>query len=554
MTGTDWTDGLATPPELADRLLAGTVGREHLLGTAAVAQKAAAAAPGKTALARRHLLLLAAALEEDSLHGPTAAAVVNAAAALSPECNPVSPAFVALSAKLATLCTIPANVGYYQRLTAKDDRNRLRRYLENECRSGQNRLFWLHVALRRAVLFRDFDWGESCLRAALPPALSPLAAKLAGDLALAAGRPILALEHYTAAADAVPWPTGLFRLGLAAWQAGDRARALAHLSGIARRHPWHVSAWLAAADILLGRDTALAPFPGRMAICCYTFAKAAALDRTLAGLFASDTGTATITVLDNASPDDTPAVLAAWTERIGADRLRCLRLPVNIGAPAARNWLLREPGPRQADYVAFLDDDVDLPGDWLARLGAAAAAYPEAGVWGCRVTDAANPAIAQGVGATLLLPSDGGSPEAEPKLSDAQAEVFESGVFSHLRPCLSVMGCCHVFRRDRLLACGDFDIRFSPSQCDDVDHDLRLALAGSPAVYQGHLAVRHRRPAPILAPLRPDQLAGAEAHRYKLLAKHKGHFEELGAIMRRVLVADLETKRRYLAAAGLLET
>ena len=167
MTGTDWTDGLTTPPELADRLLAGTVGREHLLGTAAVAQKAAAAAPGKTALARRHLLLLAAALEEDSLHGPTAAAVVNAAAALSPECNPVSPAFVALSAKLATLCTIPANVGYYQRLTAKDDRNRLRRYLENECRSGQNRLFWLHVMGAQTIVSDKSFRRAGCLGSVL---------------------------------------------------------------------------------------------------------------------------------------------------------------------------------------------------------------------------------------------------------------------------------------------------------------------------------------------------------------------------------------------------
>lgn len=552
MTDATWMDETTFPVGLTDRLLAGTVGREHLDAAATLAGQAATL-HSDAALARQQVLLLAAALEEDSLHGPTAAALVEAVAALGTD-SPIPRAVVALAAQVAQACTIPDNVAYYRRLEGKNDRKALLRYLENECRNGRHRLFWLHVALFRAVLFRDFDWGESCLQATLPPELSPLLPKLLGDLALAAGRPGLALERYASAMAALPWPTGLFRLGLSAWQSGDRALALERISAIASRHPWHVSATLAAADLLLGRDTAVAPFPGQVAICCYTFAKADALDQTLDGLFASDIGAATVTVLDNASPDETPAVLAAWTNRVGATRLRHLRLPVNIGAPAARNWLLREPGPRQADFVAFLDDDVDLPPDWLGRLGAAAAAYPEAGVWGCRVVDAANPAIAQGVDATLLLPDDGsGTDMVEAKLSDAQAEVFDSGVFTHLRPCLSVMGCCHIFRRERLVTCGDFDIRFSPSQCDDVDHDLRLALCGHPPVYQGHLAVAHRRPAPILAPQAPDQRIAATANRQKLLAKHRDHFDQLGALLRRVLLEDLKAKRLCLAEAGLLE-
>lgn len=542
-----WLVDRSLPPRLLDRLLAGTVGREHLKTAADLAGQTANAHKD-AGLARLRVLLLAAALEEDCLHGPTAADLVGAAADLGGQ-SPVAPDFLALAAHIAEACRIPDNVAYYQRLLGQNDPAKLRRYLETACQDARYGLFWLHVALRQAILWRDFAWGAACLQTGLPSQLAALRLKISGDLAMLAGQPDLAVTRYKEAATAAPWPTELFRLGLAAWQAGDRAFALDHLGNLAKRHPWHVSATLAAADILQSRDTARIPLPGSLAICCYTYAKADDLDRTLSGLFASHLGSAVVTVLDNASPDATPTVLDAWVNRVGPERLHLVRLPVNIGAPAARNWLMREETTRQADFVAFLDDDVDLPEDWLPALGAAIAAYPEAGVWGCRVTDAANPAIAQGVDATLLESDDG---RHEPKLSDLHAETFDYGCFCHMRPCLSVMGCCHVFRRGRLEECGDFDIRFSPSQWDDVDHDLRLALAGQPAVYQGHLAVAHRRPAPALKPLSPQQHAGAQANNHKLLAKHQDNFAALGDMVRRVLLEDLETKRSSLAAGGSL--
>ena len=48
-------------------------------------------------------------------------------------------------------------------------------------------------------------------------------------------------------------------------------------------------------------------------------------------------------------------------------------------APAARNWLMHLPEVREACWAAYIDDDIHLPPDWLPRLGAAAARYPEAG-------------------------------------------------------------------------------------------------------------------------------------------------------------------------------
>jgi len=40
-------------------------------------------------------------------------------------------------------------------------------------------------------------------------------------------------------------------------------------------------------------------------------------------------------------------------------------------------------------------------------------------------------------------------------------------------------------------AAGPFDIRFNPSQFDDLERDIRSCLAGLPSLYAGHVAVRH---------------------------------------------------------------
>lgn len=551
-----WHEASAAPLALRDLLLAGTVGRDHLLRAAALADAAgnAAGPAGQAPWQRRRLALLAAALEEDSLFGPTATALV-ATAKAAPATGPIlDPAFAALAGTIAEDFRVPDSTAYFQRLQESGDRERRRRYLENECRAGRQALFWLHVALRQAVLDRDFAWGEALVQAALPPALAGLGHKLSGDLALVSGRPDLAVSRYQQAQALARWPSGLFRLGLAAWQAGDRDLARTHLAGVLAAAPEHVSAALALYDLIQGRDTATAVLPGTVAIALYSYNKAHDLDLTLASLFASDLpgdDQVRVVALDNAGTDDTPAVLAAWSGRVGTGRLSVIRLPVNIGAPAARNWLARDARVATADFVAYLDDDVDLPRNWLAKLAAAREAYPEAGVWGCRVADAGNPAVAQGVD-TMPVPEEGENDARNGfACSDAHAATFDYGGFTHLRPCISVMGCCHLFEGERLRNAGGFDIRFSPSQYDDVDHDLRLVLAGRPPVYQGHLAVGHRRPAPVFAPPRPDQLAGGQANRHKLMAKHADRFAALATGMREAATRDMTEKWRVLAAAGL---
>lgn len=78
-----------------------------------------------------------------------------------------------------------------------------------------------------------------------------------------------------------------------------------------------------------------------------------------------------VLVVDDASTDDTPQVVARYP------KARCIRLPVNQGQSAARNIGV---DGGSGKYVAFLDDDdVWLPGK-LSRQVAALEAHPEAGV------------------------------------------------------------------------------------------------------------------------------------------------------------------------------
>jgi glycosyltransferase involved in cell wall biosynthesis len=65
---------------------------------------------------------------------------------------------------------------------------------------------------------------------------------------------------------------------------------------------------------------------------------------------------------------------------------------------------------------------------------------------------------------------------------------------------------------------GDFDLRFSPSQFDDLERDLRSCLKGKFCLYQGHLAVRHSKRSGVTARISPRQMADVSGNRHERLA------------------------------------
>jgi GT2 family glycosyltransferase len=417
-------------------------------------------------------------------------------------------------------------------------------------------LFWKHAAWGLAWPAADWPLVDALLAEdTWPRTLAPLRHRFAAHAFLAREDAHSALASLNAApalaalvGDACLRSECLMRLGPAV--GADEAAQV--LRSSLRHCPWRTSQWLRLHDLATGAAKAAEPLPGAAAILLYTYNKARELDETFASLAASELGESRIWALDNGSTDATARVLADWRQRLG-DRLTVISLPVNIGAPAARNWLLSLPEARRHPFLAFLDDDVALPADWLLKFGAAVSACPDASVWGCRVVDDANPLVLQSIDLTPLPPEPAGPDgrngrENQPLVLPHQhLEQPDQGQFSYLRPCVSVTGCCHLLREADIDKTGGFDIRFSPTQFDDLERDLRLGLSGGHAAYQGHLRVRHKRRSGAAVERSAADMGNATANTHKLLTKHEaGDFARLRERGEMLLEADLQRKMERL--------
>lgn len=497
----------ALPEAVADRLLLGVFGRKQAAQTGLAALRAAPSAGGEAGarLARLGLELSLLAFDLD----PANAALAQGILALSgPQTEGLSPDEV-------------------QALRLAAGEGLGRDWRESVAAAG-----------------RTGDWEALCRRmeSGFPQALAPLASRIAGLAALAsrdAGR-IAAWREGLAAAPRTP---GLaFLHARAALPLDGREAGMAALRDFLRRHPWCAQTLLALHDLARGRDGARQALPGRLAILLYSWNKAADLGQTLEDILASELPEFHLFALDNGSTDATPDVLAAFAARLGPARFTALRAPVNVGAPAGRNWLKHLPEVRAFDFAAYIDDDVRLPRDWALRFGAAVAACPDAGAHGCRIHDAGSPSVLQAAEFPL-------EPEGEAiSASDLQLQAPDVGQFNYCRPTLSVTGCCHLFPMRALCEDGDFDIRFSPSQFDDFDRDLRAALAGRFAVYQGHLAVGHVRASGGDAARKRAAGANAHGNMLKLQGKYDaGDLKRLRREQRNRLLTDIRKKAIWLA-------
>ena len=410
---------------------------------------------------------------------------------------------------------------------------------------GNNPFHW-YLAVDYAR--RYVEWAflfDALEQYALPDFLAPLADMVRGNGLFGLGECHRAARCYERAALVAPLPELARRHASALLLAGDRDQAVSVLRTVVANRPWDVPALLSLYEVETGGDTALAQLPGRVSLMLYTWNKADDLAGTLAGLAASRLGDHwTVTVLDNGSTDHTPRILERFARIIGPERFRVLTLPVNVGAPVARNWLMTVPATAGSDWSVFLDDDVILPPDWLERLGAATVRYPAAGVWGCKVVDYLGPSMVQCAEQNLYWDP---TLRREVLLAPLHVQERDFGQIDYLRPCTSVTGCVHLFRTPELLACGGFDLRFNPSQYDDLERDLRMNLAGNHAVYQGFLSVRHKRRSGALSDAGMAQAANAEGNLLKLKGKYSDEdFETMAVAMDRVLLEDLLEKRAAL--------
>ncbi|MFW5837885.1 MAG: glycosyltransferase family 2 protein [Desulfovibrionaceae bacterium] len=507
-----WT-GL--PAEVRDLLLIGSTGKPHLLQAAR-----AAFAAGMVDLWSD---LLVSACAEDPLDGDLAMQLAGPAAERGWGGAGLPQALRALASQWRK----PDNLGYYQRLAARRDPGRMWAYLEQQT-SRLPSLFWVSQTLALSVAENEPERGLTMLDAVCD--LSPLLDKPRGDLLLLLGR----FDQAAAAFERLGPLFGQAQLdlwlGRVALLAGDLSRARGLLLAAVRRQPWRSSEILRLDEILQGRPAETAEVPGEVALCLYTCNKAGELAATLESLLAADLAQARLFVLDNGSTDNAGQVLDAFQDRF-SERMVRIDLPVNVGAAAARNWLASLDEVRAADWVGYLDDDVELPADFLGRFGAAIQRLPGAFVYGCRVADHAAPHLLQSVDYHLRYPEGtdlDALPEADPsqlrpnpfQVCKLHIQTLDWGQFDYLRPCLSVTGCCHLFPAESLRRSEGFSIQLSPSQYDDFEHDLRLAEQGGFAAYQGHLRVLHRKRTGRASHTSVSEEGNALGNFYKLQCAH----------------------------------
>ncbi|MFC1592141.1 glycosyltransferase family 2 protein [Thermodesulfobacteriota bacterium] len=222
----------------------------------------------------------------------------------------------------------------------------------------------------------------------------------------------------------------------------------------------------------------------RVHIMIYTFNKAAELRETLRSLQKTDYGNYKVFILNNGSSDGTERYIYSVKGTMFPE-LKIINLPVNVGAPAARNWLAHEPENRYADFVAYLDDDVLLPPNWLREMITTFKNYPDAGVVGAKILFPGEPKTIQHTGGIITRKEDWAH--------NIQGHSFEkdAGQHDYIAPRHYVMGCAQLYRREVFDVAGDYDLRFSPTQFDEVEQQIRMRLYGYQAIYNGFIEVVH---------------------------------------------------------------
>ena len=363
----------------------------------------------------------------------------------------------------------------------------------------------LAQAWEAVLLLGDATLAHGLLGAATwPSALIPLRQRLAAEVDLHLGGLPDAMARVNTVDDNTFPHWQAYVLAELAARGGDNAMATKILERLWAAMPWHTNLTLKLASMRASRPPALPVYDAPpAAVCLYTWNKAGPLGgdggplrQTLESLADSALHGAHELILNNGSTDSTAQVLAQAGALFPQGRCTVITLPVNVGAPPARNWLLSRPEAQAARYAAFLDDDIILPPNWLSNMLAHAEAWPQAGSIGCRIVDALPPRAIQCTDYHLMPPGRIGVSS----FRDFQERLFihenfvrspDLGLFDYLRPCQHVSGCCHLVRMAAVADAGLFDVRFNPTQFDDLERDLRQGLRGWHSLYVGTTAVRH---------------------------------------------------------------
>ncbi len=244
-----------------------------------------------------------------------------------------------------------------------------------------------------------------------------------------------------------------------------------------------------------------------VAIVVPTRNRAERLRALLESLNAQAGPNAEVIVVDDASEDDTQAVVTA----AGA---RAIRLPQPMGPAVARNRGWRE---ARADLVVFTDDDLVAQPGWLEALAAAHARDPDAIVQGRTVPDPRE---------THRLSAFSRSQEAS-----GPGPWFQTCNIAYPRPLL-----------ERL---GGFDESFSDAPGEDTDLGCRAVELGARVIYEPAALNWHAVHEPgAMALIRATQ-------RWRMGVRNVARHPQLRDALHRGVFWKQSHERLLLAAAGI---
>jgi GT2 family glycosyltransferase len=212
-------------------------------------------------------------------------------------------------------------------------------------------------------------------------------------------------------------------------------------------------------------------------------------------------------VVDNASTDDPSPVLRAefpWCAIV--------RNPVNGGWAGGNNLGARFALERGAGFVVLLNNDTVIAPDFVTRLAAAAAAYPDYGILGPVIRYMDPPHEVQTDGCTFNEPSRPGFFQRKPVdlVPTAIPAVTDVDI---------VNGCCMMVRADVFHRIGFIDERFFLIH-EESDFCLRARRAGFRCGVLGEALVWHKGSSSFRRTGRRWQRYYDARNLYLLLSKH----------------------------------
>lgn len=215
----------------------------------------------------------------------------------------------------------------------------------------------------------------------------------------------------------------------------------------------------------------MVPQPLTAAICIGTYNQAQYLRGSIESAIAQTYPIQEIWVSDDASTDNTDAVMHELCAQY--PQLRYYRQPVNLGLPGNISWLLSQP---QTDLIVRLDSDDRLEPDYVAVLAKLMQKYPQAGFAHCDVNEID---IEGGVRSVrrLMRTNEYESPDQALKRSASGYRAAAN---------------CILYRAKAIREVDYYRPTLSWRYCEDWDMILRLTIAGWGNVYARQVLSNYR--------------------------------------------------------------